>query len=179
MRRARHGEVEAFNQLVGRYEHIVYDVAYKLLGCGERASAAAQEAFRTGFRTCPTQRDAPFLILILRALSDYCRHQPGRTALNPTEKRTHRGNGKDEEPAAGIQRRDVDGYILRALTSVPYDQRLALVLSDMHGFAHRDIARMTSRSVLQVRSQLDAGRRSVARFLPQSGSATDDGRARP
>src|SRR5690349_12009869 len=56
--RARGGELEAFNLLVGRYQDAVFGVAYSILGDFHEAQDVAQEVFIQAWRSLGALREA-------------------------------------------------------------------------------------------------------------------------
>ncbi|MHB1414248.1 MAG: RNA polymerase sigma factor, partial [Chloroflexota bacterium] len=47
---SQHGQLEAFNHLVERYQGLVYNLAYRMLGDGDAAADAAQDTFISAYQ---------------------------------------------------------------------------------------------------------------------------------
>src|SRR5215467_13236165 len=74
--RSQHGDVNAFNQLVLRYQQIVYNVTLRMLGDRDMAGDVAQDTFIAAFRAIQSFRGgASFRAWLLRIASNQaCDH---------------------------------------------------------------------------------------------------------
>ncbi|HET6947979.1 MAG TPA: sigma-70 family RNA polymerase sigma factor, partial [bacterium] len=138
--RSRGGDVEAYDHLVGAYQDRIYHVAFRITGNREDAWDAAQDAFVRAYQGLRSFRgDAGFSTWLHRiavnAALDIVRRRP-RTAgaLDPL------WTGGDD-PASEAIRHDVQRRVHQAIAGLPPDQRTAIVLRDIQGFAYEEIAR--------------------------------------
>ena len=56
---AQQGDLAAFNQLVMAYQGTAYNVAYRVIGDGEAAADACQDAFLKAYKAIHQYRGAP------------------------------------------------------------------------------------------------------------------------
>lgn len=76
MRRARVGEVEAFEALVRDFQEIAYRTAFLVLGDGDEAADAAQEGFMKAYRALDRFREGlPFRPWLLRIVVNEARNR--------------------------------------------------------------------------------------------------------
>ena len=68
--RARRGDTGAFNQIVAIYQQGAYNVAYRLVGSGDSAADATQEAFMSAFRNIRSYRGGSFRAWLLRIVTN-------------------------------------------------------------------------------------------------------------
>jgi RNA polymerase sigma-70 factor (ECF subfamily) len=78
--------------------------------------------------------------------------------------------GHHEAPDTFATRSELAGFLEQALGSLPEDQRLAIVLSDVQGYGYDDIAQITGVAVGTVKSRISRGRSALRTVLRE-----DDG----
>jgi RNA polymerase sigma-70 factor, ECF subfamily len=188
--RSQRGEVAAFNLLVARYQDIAYALAYRMLGDTEAAADVTQDGFVAAFRAIRSFRGGPFRAWLLRIISngchDYWRVQKRRptvsldalTDADPDGEPPHAplgllAAGATWDPETTALRGELIALIERALLTLPAEQRLAVVLSDVQGFAYDEIALIMATSLGTVKSRIARGRahlrdalRAHAELLP-------------
>ncbi len=166
--RAATGDVQAFRQIVERYQGMVYSVAYNVLGDHVDAEDAAQEAFLRCYRTLPQYRaEATFSTWLFRvALTsalDYKRREKKRPepvdVPDITDSAPDLGDGIT--PAA----------LVEALHDLPHDYRVPTVLRDIYGLPYQEIADLTGRPLGTVKVMVHRGRASLRLRLrpPEDG----------
>ncbi|HEV2235179.1 MAG TPA: sigma-70 family RNA polymerase sigma factor [Ktedonobacterales bacterium] len=196
--RSQRGEVAAFNLLVARYQDIAYALAYRMLGDAEVAADVTQDGFLSAFRAIRTFRGGPFRAWLLRIISngchDYWRAQKRRPTLSLDALTSAEPDGEPPhapvgllaasaawDPEAAALRGELIALIQHALLGLPPEQRLAVVLSDVQGFAYDEIAAIMATSLGTVKSRIARGRahlrdtlRAHAELLPAAMRRTDD-----
>jgi RNA polymerase sigma factor (sigma-70 family) len=176
VRSARDGNITAFNQLVLRHQDTVYTLCYRLSANAEDAADATQDAFLSAFRNLDSFRGHNFRAWLLRIAANACydlhRHRKRRlaTSLDATS------DASDGEPVVdpydpspgpeGIAVQHELGELLQAgLMALPEDQRLAIVLCDLHGFDYQSIADTCGVELGTVKSRINRARRRLRDFL--------------
>jgi len=171
---AQKGDLNAFNQLVLAYQELVYNVAYRILGNEDKAMDATQDAFLKGFRALPRFRGGSFKTWILRIVTNCAYDQLRTMRRRPTtplddlvENEEHSRIFEDpqEAPDDYIERQELNALIQLGLQSLPYEQRVVLVMSDIQGMSYEEIASATSISLGTVKSRLSRGRAKLRNFL--------------
>ena len=170
--RSKAGDVQAFNLLIERYERTVYAVCCRLLGDADAADAT-QETFLSAFRGIRGYRDGSFIAWLLRIARNECfdqlraRKRRPHVSLNDIATGTHAGGpatmrrevpDPGEAPDARVLRAELMGEIQHRLAELPADQRLAIILSDIEGYNHEEIAAVTGWRPGTVKSRLSRGR---------------------
>jgi len=167
--RAHAGEVEAFNDLVTRYQDSVYHLAFRILGDEAAASDATQEAFIAAYRRLHTFRTGSFKSWLYRIVTNKCydalRAHRRRLTVPIDELTDDQGESfhsplvaHHDGPEATVQRRELTALLQRHIASLPIDQRTVLVLSDVHGLSYGEIAAITRLRLGTVKSRLSRGR---------------------
>lgn len=173
--RSQAGDVDAFNQLVERYQRLVYNLALRMLGNAETAEDATQDTFVSAYRAIGRFRGGSFKAWILRIAANSCRDKMriARRALVTSLDNLMEEAGdfitddKTESPEDYAQRRELGRFINEGLTHLPEDQRLVVILSDIQGLSYEEISQATSSSLGTVKSRLNRGRARLRDFLLQ------------
>ncbi|HZQ09035.1 MAG TPA: sigma-70 family RNA polymerase sigma factor [Anaerolineae bacterium] len=175
---AQRGDVPSFNQLVRSYQALVYHTAYRVLGEGDAASDATQDAFVNAYKNIRSFRGGSFKAWLLRIVTNACYDQLRAKQRKPTASldallvdpdnpAPGLGEAQEEAPHEYAERQELAAWIDKGLQSLPYDQRITLVLSDIDGFAYEEIAIATNTNVGTVKSRLSRARAHMRDFLLQ------------
>jgi RNA polymerase sigma factor (sigma-70 family) len=135
----RRGDPEAFASLYTAYRLPVYNFVARIVGDSEDAKDLTQEVFLKAFRQLP-RGDAdlnirPWLYRVaMTTCLDHLRARKRRAATTPIE--------HDEYPAPGdtFEQAEVSRLVEQTLGRLSERHRLALVLKDLHGLHHGEIA---------------------------------------
>src|SRR6202158_1486715 len=176
--RARTGDGRAFDDLARREERALYRHAARIVVPGADAEDVVQDAFLSAWRSIRSFEGTSFRAWLFRIVTnralDRMRARKRRPEL-PLEP------GDDEEvtwaePASpGPELADLAASrealvaVEEALTQVPAEQRAALLLRDVEGFAYEEIALMTGVEIGTVKSRIHRARVSVRNTLMTRG----------
>jgi RNA polymerase sigma-70 factor (ECF subfamily) len=172
------GDPRAFGELVARHERRIYGLCLRLLGNREDAEDATQEAFLAALRKASSfRRAAAFSTWLYRiavnAATDQARRR-GRArlaALDPEDAGLAVAPGSElgEVVASAVA-------VQTALTQVPEEFRVAVVLCDLYRVPYADAAQILEVPVGTVKSRVFRGRLALADLL---GAAPDANPAHP
>lgn len=175
---ARQGRVDAFNDLVLAYQHQVYNLAYRILGDPASAADATQEAFISAYHHITGFRGGSFKSYLLRIVSNVCYDELRRRQRRPAtsledwdveeEANPTLVNGS-EGPEEHAERREVARVIQACIETLPADQRITLVLSDVEGLSYEEIAETTGVALGTVKSRLARARGKLRDCLRAHG----------
>ena len=176
------GNLDAFNRLVDLHERGVFNLCLRMLGSREAAEDAAQDAFLAAFRNVRSFRGQSFRAWLMRIAANACTDELRRRARRPAMSLDQPPPGADDppdvaDPAAGPEtlalRAEQERVVQAALLRLPEDQRLAVIMCDLQGFAYEEIADAMRTSVGTVKSRIARGRDKLRRELggrEQSGT---------
>ena len=160
--KARRGDERAFGLLVQKYQRAAYAVAYSVTGRHEDSEDAAQEAFLVALERleeCRSpERFAGWLMTIVR---NRARNLVRREVLRETDQvpvSASAGTPTPDKDAELTELKDVLGDALRALPEV---QRQVVLLHDLEGWKHREIADRIGLPSGTVRSHLHFARKAL------------------
>lgn len=166
---AKQGDVASFNQLVHRYETRVFNLCYRMLADPDIAADAAQDTFLSAFRHIHTFRGGSFRSWLLRIATNTCydvlRARKRRPLLSLDQSNDSEEARADREPVdprespdETVLRRELAHAIQDALSCLPDDQRLVVILCDIQGMSYQEIATITNQNLGTVKSRLSRGR---------------------
>jgi RNA polymerase sigma-70 factor (ECF subfamily) len=164
--RARAGDQDAFGELVARYAGQARRVARAVLGDPDDADDAAQDAFLSALvklgQFDPRRPFGPWLLrIVANAATDRRRRRTVRRAdaLDPGL----RSPGPD--PLAEAARHELGARLRAALAELSERRRMAVVLFDVEGYGHGEIARILGIPEGTVRSDVFHARRFLRERL--------------
>jgi RNA polymerase sigma-70 factor (ECF subfamily) len=176
IRAAQQGKLTAFNRLVVEYQSLGYNVAYRILGDGEAAADATQDAFLKAYKAISQYRGGSFKAWLLRIVTNVCydllRSRQRRPADSLDELLSHPEyapaliNGR-EGPEAHALREELNRTLQAAIMTLPDDQRTVLVLADVQGMSYQEVAQITRTSLGTVKSRLSRARAKLRDALLQ------------
>lgn len=180
---AQNGQVTAFNQLVREHQTLAYNVAYRILGDGEAASDACQEAFLSAYKNIRRLRGASFKSWLMRIVTNACYDQLRRRQRRPAGSLDdlmddpERGDLLSDPaptPESQMMSRELESAIMDGLQTLPEDQRVTVVLADVQGFDYQEVADITHTSLGTVKSRLSRGRARLRDYLLGCGELLPD-----
>jgi RNA polymerase sigma-70 factor (ECF subfamily) len=180
---ARAGELAAFNALVELYQAQVYNLAYRMLSQREAAEDATQETFLSVFQHIVQFRGDNFRAWLLRIASRACIDQVRRAGRRPAISwdaasadpvQDVEPPDPGEGPEGATLRLELRTTLQRALSTLPPEQRIAVVLCDVQGLSYQEIADAMGTNIGTVRSRLARGRAHLRDRLVEWGELSPE-----
>lgn len=166
VRRARRGDERAFGLLVQKYGRAAYAVAYSVTGRHEDAEDAAQESFLVALERleeCRSpERFAGWLMTIVRNRS---RNLVRRESLRETDPVPLSASSRTPTPERETERVELQEVLRDALNGLSEVQREIVLLHDLEGWKHREIADRLGLPSGTVRSHLHFARKALRKAL--------------
>jgi RNA polymerase sigma-70 factor (ECF subfamily) len=167
--RSRRGEVEAFGELVRRYQTPVFNVCYRLLGERCEAEDLAQEAFIRAYQRLDTfDAERPFGPWVRRVATGVClnhlqRHAPAPVPLDDEVNISFQTMSTNPEAAYEIAERTE--ALRAALLNLPAHHRAVIELRHFQELSYAEIAAELGIPLSDVKSRLFRARKQLARIL--------------
>ena len=166
MTRAAAGDRAAFGVLVERYAGVARRVARAVLGNPEDADDAAQDAMLSALvkldQYDPRRPFGPWLLRIVsNAATDRRRRRTVRR-VEPLDPGLAAGGPR---PDTAAERRALGERLRQALAELPERRRVAVVLFDVEGYSHAEIAAVLGIPEGTVRSEVFHARRRLRALL--------------
>jgi len=172
---AQQGDLDAFNQLVIRYQSLAYHVAYRVVNDADAAADAAQDAFLRAYRAINQYRGGSFKSWLWRIVTNTCYDQLRAKQRRPTASLEALlvvdpapGSSlvdQTESPEAYTERQELSQAIQAGINTLPPDQRIALTLCDVAGMNYQEIAEATRVSLGTVKSRISRARTKLRDYL--------------
>ncbi len=166
VRRAREGDEVAFGVLVQRYQRAAYAVALSLTGRHEDAEDAAQESFLVALQRLDECRSpdrfAGWLMTIVRNRS---KNLIRRESLRETDQVPPGARSRAPTPDRVTETNELRSILRAALDELSDVQRQIVLLHDMEGWKHREIAEILDLPSGTVRSHLHFARKALRKAL--------------
>lgn len=168
VQQAQHGYQDAYAELTDRHGQLAYRVALRLLGNHHDAEEVAQEALIAAWQRLPAfSAKSSFSTWLYQIVTRRALNRISRTRT--VESLDLVGDVRDQAPGPGdtaVQRGAAEA-VINAVTALPPQQRVAIVLHHFEGLPNAEVARITGSTVPAVRSHLFRGRRALTRTLQE------------
>ena len=166
MQAVAHGDLDAFNKIVLRYQQQTWRTAYRLLGDAMEAEDVAQETFFKILKAVPRYRpSASFRTYLYTIIYRLCldTRKKSRLSLMDTVPDRPSTSPSAEESLVSKER----GEELRhALESLPLNQRTVIVLKHNEGLSYAEIAQVMDISLKSVEMLIRRAREKLQSKLP-------------
>jgi RNA polymerase sigma-70 factor (ECF subfamily) len=170
VRRFQEGSADAFEVLVQRHGTRVYNLCFRILGDPEEAADASQDTFLAALRKLNTFRgDSAFTTWLHRVTVNACYDSLRRKRRRPLLQIVRDEDDERAEPS--LPSPDHADQVVfsidvgRALTEVPEEFRVVLVLADVQDLPYDEIARVLEIPIGTVKSRVFRGRAALGRAL--------------
>lgn len=167
------GDLDAFEELVRRYQQMAVGLAGRMLGDAHQAQDVAQEAFLRVWQGAARYRPtAAFRTYFYRVLTRLCIDH-WRRPTPATGEGLERAEGPSDPPEEAMLRRERAERVRTALDRLPRRQRTALVLRHYEGLSYEEIASVMDCSGRAVDSMLTRARRRLHGWLSDESEGID------
>jgi RNA polymerase sigma-70 factor, ECF subfamily len=180
--RSQQGDMNAFNDLILRYQAATYSVVYRMVGEAEAAADITQDAFIAAYRHIESFRTgSSFRAWLLRIASNLACDHWRRTQRHPLESLDRLGDEDELHPASDLSalvelddehnpetyalNRELQALIQQGLQELPLEQRVAVILCDVQGLSYEEVAAATQTTLGTVRSRIARGRQRLRDYL--------------
>jgi RNA polymerase sigma-70 factor (ECF subfamily) len=184
LRLAQRGDLDAFNRIVLVHQTRAYNVALRILGDGDAAEDATQEAVIAAYRNLGSFRGGSFRAWLLRIVTNACYDELRRRKRRPTTpledltaEPEEQGAPQFEEwlasTADGPERLSERSELVRAiqdcLDRLPDEFRVVAVLADVQGCDYDEVSTAIGKPLGTVKSRLARARARLRDCLQRHG----------
>jgi RNA polymerase sigma-70 factor (ECF subfamily) len=178
---AQRGDLDAFNQLILRYQNLLFGIALRLLNDEDVAADAVQEALISAFRRFHTFRGDSLRSWLARVVVNACydeMRKKRRQHSVPLEQYNSEGDeietsywlvDTQANPELQFETSELEGAIQKSLNKLPAIYRLMLVLVDIEGLSYEEAAMAARVPVGTVKSRLARARLQMQKSLQAAG----------
>lgn len=156
--RARAGDVDAFAELVLRFEPRVRGVLWRLLDDERDLEEATQDTFVQAWRSLGRFRsEARFSTWIYRIAVNEALQRRRRKRLPEAEL----DETAPAAPADPSEDAELNRFLAARIRELPPDQRAALVLRDLEGLSNQEVADVLGISLASAKSRIHRARMQI------------------
>lgn len=171
VKRSQQGDINAFEQLISKYQQKVYNIAYRLMGNAEDASDLAQEAFIKTYKSIKNFRgDASFSTWLHHIVMNVCRDELRKRSRHKISSldepvTTEEGQVNREvtdwsnSPEQAYEQKESKETLQKLIDTLSPEYRLIIVMREMQGFSYEEIAHQLDISLGTVKSRLSRARK--------------------
>ena len=157
--RAQNGSSEAFEKLVEAHQHEVFGLALRLVVDRELAADVSQEAFIRAWRALPKFRgDSAFSTWLHRITVNVAwtlKKRKSRHAAQPLDESPEIADlGRSSNPEHAGETIELRGKLSAALDNLNPAQRSVVVLKDIYGWTHNEVAQSLDITVTAAKVRL-------------------------
>lgn len=169
VRRAKLGDEQAFSALVRGHQNEVFTLANRLVGDRELAADVAQEAFIRAWKAMPNFRgDAKFSTWMYRITANTSwtwRERAKRTATHAIDDEYELVDERQLTPEKAGERAELRALIGAQMAALPTSLRAVIMLKDVYGWSHREVAAELGITVSAAKVRLHRARARLRRVL--------------
>jgi RNA polymerase sigma-70 factor (ECF subfamily) len=173
------GDNGAFGELVKKYEKLVYNTSYQLIGNPDDAFDVSQETFIKAYRSLGSFRgDSKFSTWLYKicqnAARDYIRSKSRQktvslTAYDEDDTKEIQMDIPDDDissqPDRSLEREETRSAVREAIAKLSEDHKNVIVLRDIEGYSYEDISEILNLEIGTVKSRLNRARLAIKDFL--------------
>ncbi|MBN2703670.1 MAG: sigma-70 family RNA polymerase sigma factor [Pontiellaceae bacterium] len=177
--KAQQGDVHAFDQLVERYQSKIYGLVYNMTSNREDAEDLVQEVFVKAYRALPRFKGKSSFYTWLYRIAvnktiNYRKKRNRKRAMSLDQfdneiklDEVYHDLTSKGSPLRNLSLTELQKKMNEALQNLSEKHRTVVILHDMQGVQHEDIAKMTGASVGTIRSRLFYARRQLQAELTE------------
>lgn len=168
--KARGGDRDAFGALVDRHQHEVFTLATRLVGDKTNAADVTQEAFVRAFRGIGAFRgQAAFSTWLHRITVNAAWTHLARSKRRSADPLVEASESPDPaitaDPERAAENVYLRGRLAAAVATLPANQRAVVVLKDIYGWTHAEIAQELDISVAATKVRLHRAHQRLRTIL--------------
>lgn len=173
VKKAQHGDLAAYDQLVQRYQERIYRTLYHMTSNHEDANDLAQDAFIKGFQALKSFKGGSsfytwvYRIAVNKTLN-FLKQRKNRSHMSLNDLDFNTENNPDlvalvseKTPRREAGLTELQEKLNEAMMTLSETHRLVVTLHDVQGLSHEDIAKIMDCNVGTVRSRLFYARQQL------------------
>src|SRR5437867_5009807 len=177
VKRAKTGDMEAYDELVRRYQERIYATVYHMTANHEDANDLAQETFIKAFQALKSSKgDSSFFTWVYRIAVNktinFLKQRKNKThmSLNDLDFNTEHDADllaliSEKTPRREVNLIELQEKLNIAMQKLSQVHRLVVTLHDVQGLSHEEISRIMNCNTGTVRSRLFYARQQLQAYL--------------
>src|SRR5215467_12494703 len=177
VKRARHGDLDAYDDLIRRYQERIYATIYHMTSNHEDANDLAQEVFIKAFHALKSFKGGSsfytwvYRIAVNKTIN-FLKQRKNKTQMSLDDLDFHAEHDpdlvaliSDKTPRREVGLTELQEKLNAAMQKLSEPHRLVVTLHDVQGLSHEEIAKIMSCNIGTVRSRLFYARQQLQAHL--------------
>ena len=172
--KARSGDQQAFNKLVGLWFKRIYNFSLKYFGEHDLAMEATQKTFISVFDGLKKlQNVESFRYWVYRIALNQCREEDRKKNRKPwlsifQSEEAHQVSDDVFHPEKSYEQMEIEEIMGSLLNKLPEDQRVIIIMKEYEGLKFREIAEALEISENTAKSRLYSGLRGLKQMIEKN-----------
>jgi RNA polymerase sigma-70 factor (ECF subfamily) len=177
LKKARNGDIEAFELLIEDYQKKAFNVAYRMMGNSEDANDLVQEALIRIFKSIKNFKEqSSFSTWVYRIVTNVCldelRRRKNKFTISIDEDiQLEDGNVKRQiesegpTPEESLESKEIQDIVTKAIEELSNEHKKVIVLRDIQGFSYDEISDIMKCPEGTVKSRINRARKALREIL--------------
>jgi RNA polymerase sigma factor (sigma-70 family) len=177
VKKARHGDLEAYDELVRRYQERIYGTIYHMTSNHEDANDLAQESFIKAFHALRSFKGGSSFYTWLYRIAvnktiNHLKQRKNRIHMSLNDLDFNAEHDPDlvaliseKTPHRDVNLMELQEKLNEAMLKLSEPHRLVVIMHDVQGMAHDEIAKVMDCNIGTVRSRLFYARQQLQALL--------------
>jgi RNA polymerase sigma factor (sigma-70 family) len=177
VRRAQQGDLEAYDELVKRYQERIYATVYHMTSNHEDANDLAQDSFIKAFQALKSFKGGSSFYTWLYRIAvnktiNFLKQRKNRVHMSLNDLDFNAENNpdlvaliSDKTPRRDAGLKELQEKLNAAMLKLSEPHRLVVVLHDVQGMSHEEVAQVMDCNIGTVRSRLFYARQQLQSLL--------------
>ncbi|MEJ6951112.1 RNA polymerase sigma factor [Natronospora cellulosivora (SeqCode)] len=165
VKKFKQGDDHAFEILVEKYQHKVYNTTFRILGNHQDALDIAQESFIRVYKNLNKFKgNSSFSTWLFRISTNLCRDELRKRQRGFTECDIEENDYEIKEknnPENISLKKEFNDELQEQISTLPLEQKTVLVLREFQGLSYKEIANILNISMGTVKSRLSRARQTL------------------
>ena len=164
------GDRGAFDALVMRHKDMVFSLCYNITGDYDEANDCAQDVFISVYKNLGKfEKRSALSTWLYRIAVNTCRNRLSssykKRTVNMGDNEGFLQGGRGRNPADIFEKEEGERAVRAAITRLPEDERILIVLRDIEGRSYEEIAGIAGLKEGTVKSRISRGRHRLREYL--------------
>lgn len=169
------GGVDAFNQLMKTWYKRIFNFTFRYLASYDEASEITQQAFIKAYQSIGNLKDPhKFKSWLYIIASNECRAFSRKSTMHPvssiydtylSETEPWQRHRTTDNPERGLVQQQQKDLLSKALSKIPEEQRIVIIMKEYEGFTFHEIAQILSLSENTIKSRMYYGLNALRKIL--------------
>ena len=177
LKKAKNGDIEAFEKLIEGYQKKVFNIAFRMLGNYEDASELAQEVFIKIFKGIKSfKEESTFSTWVHKITTNTCLDEirKNKNIINISideELKQENSNihmqivDNSPTPELVFEQKEIRNTVLKAIEKLSGEHRAAIILRELQGFNYEEISIILKCPIGTVKSRINRAKQELKEIL--------------